>query len=563
MPPILSNSWADRLPVYDVLIVGSGYGGAITAARIAEAPVNPKPTVCILERGAEWNVGSFPDAPETLANALYEPTLKPRGLFEFDAYSDIAILKGSGLGGTSLVNANVAIRPDPAIFNSWPQALRDAAQIPQGQAGSLWNFYERAEQTLGVSPHPNGLALKKVQALKKRADQIPAPVEILPIAVNFTQQNQTVYQSPAGSIVKNKCIDCGDCVTGCNVGAKNTLYMNYLPRAKAAGAHIFTTTRVDSLSPDPGGGWQVSARHLRDNGQWENAPIRARRVILAAGSTGSTEILLRTQKNGLPVSPTLGTRFSGNGDFFTVAYNGNFISDVVGWGNHKMTDALAQAGVTPGPSIVAIVRYEAGRPADRRFVFEDFSIPRAYRNGAAAAFGLAPGTNTPSANWFAQLGRWFRDWGTPSATGALNSSMLYLIMGLDDSGGRIALDSLDNVKITWPNAGRLPIFTDMNREGLEHAKALGARFVENPLWRFTPTRTLVTAHPLGGCPIGTDGADGTVDHLGGVFSGAGNAVHPGLYVADGATMRTSLGVNPFLTISALAERIAASIISTL
>ena len=147
--------------------------------------------------------------------------------------------------------------------------------------------------------------------------------------------------------------------------------------------------------------------------------------------------------------------------------------------------------------------------------------------------------------------------------GALNSSMLYLCMAQDDSGGTLSLDALGNIHIDWPDAGVEPIFKRINQECLAHATALGSCFIENPLWKASPWQTLITAHPLGGCPMGEDGSDGTVDHLGRVFQGRGGEVHSGLYVADGSIVRTALGVNPFLTISALSERIVEHIISGL
>src|SRR5207249_2547354 len=156
-----------------------GYGGAITAARLANAPLNPKLKICVLERGQEWPIGSFPDTIEHVAEQAYKATLNPLGLYQMDVHTAIVVLRGSGLGGTSLVNANVAIRPEPDCFDTSPAAIRHAAQIPERNAGSLWNYYRRAESTLGVGPHPNGLQLLKNQALQKRATELGKEVEIL------------------------------------------------------------------------------------------------------------------------------------------------------------------------------------------------------------------------------------------------------------------------------------------------------------------------------------------------------------------------------------------------
>jgi len=560
MDTILANSRKDMRPGgYDVVVIGSGYGGAITAARLANAVISPKLSVCILERGQEWPVGQFPDSFGDLLGNAYNPVLNPLGLYEFDVFPDIAVIKGSGLGGTSLVNANVAIRPEPDVFAMWPSALKQAAQIGETKPGSLWNYYKRAEETLEVSSHPTGSSLKKFQALKKRASELGQPVETLPLAVNFKKEGVEVYKRDGKSIVKHKCIDCGDCVTGCNVGAKNTLYMNYLPLAKTGGAHIFTQMEVDFVEKRQDGQWIVHVTHRDDAISSDDTTINARLVVLAAGALGSPRILLRSRDEGLPTSASLGSRFSGNGDFFGLAYNSNQLTDILGWGNHR-NDPIAQV-VRAGPSIVGLVRYNEKAPPAQRFVLEDLSIPRAYRDAAAAAFRLLPGTVAGSPDPAQAQQRLDNDLLGADPKGALNSSMLYLCMAQDNSGGTLSLDELGNLQIDWPGAGAEAIFKSVNQECLAHATALGSSFIENPLWKASPWQTLITAHPLGGCPVGEDGSDGAVDHLGRVFRGTGVEVPSGLYVADGSIVRTALGVNPFLTISALSERIVDHIIS--
>jgi cholesterol oxidase len=558
---ILADKWENRRPQgYDVVVVGSGYGGAITAARLANAALNPKLSVCILERGQEWPVGQFPDSLGDVLGNTYNPVLNPLGLYEFDVFPDVAVIKGSGLGGTSLVNANVAIRPEPDTFVPWPTALNQAAQIGEGKPGSLWNYYKMAEQTLDVSPHPDATNLKKIEALNKRAAQLGQFVEHLPLAVNFQKENVEVYKKNGKRIVKHKCIDCGDCVMGCNVGAKNTLYMNYLPLAKIGGAHIFTQTEVDRLEKKPDGSWTVHVTHRDDLFSSDDATIAAKKVILAAGAMGSPKILLRSQQNGLAAGKALGTRFSGNGDFFGLAYNCNQITDTVGWGNHKNDDPIAQV-VRAGPSIVGLVRYHEKAPPSQRFVIEDLSFPRAYRDASAAVFPRLAGVPAGAQDAAQIQQRLDNDFFGASADGALNSTMLYLCMAKDNSGGTMYLDGFGELQIKWPGAGAEAIFQQINQECLAHATALGSTFIENPIWKVSPWKTLITAHPLGGCPMGEDGSDGAVDHLGRVFRGNGAELHAGLYVADGSIVRTALGVNPFLTISAIAERIADHIIT--
>ena len=180
----LSNRWEDRLPAgYDFVIIGSGYGGAITAARLANARwPDRKPSICILERGREWLPGQFPDNLRAGAGAL-RSALNPLGLYDFRIGADIGAWMGSGLGGTSLINANVAIEPDNEVFDNpqWPQAIRDARD-----SGALKSFFARVRSTLNAGRHPRGSDLSKVRALQLGVQGNPeADFDLCDIAVNF------------------------------------------------------------------------------------------------------------------------------------------------------------------------------------------------------------------------------------------------------------------------------------------------------------------------------------------------------------------------------------------
>jgi cholesterol oxidase len=361
--------------------------------------------ICLLERGQEWPIGSFPDTIEHVAEHTYNPILNPLGLYQVDVHTAISVLRDSGLGGTSLVHANVAIRPEPACFDTWPAAIRQAAQIPEGSAGSLSNYYHRAERTLGVGPHPNGLELLKIQALQKRATELGKKVELLNIAVNFDQEGP-VFTRDGKRVMRRQCINCGDCMTGCNVGAKNTVYMNYLPLAKLGGAQIFTQTAVRHVEKS-NQGWTVNVTRHKNRFEKENVTLVARNVVLAAGTLGSTEILLRSQAKGLSLAPGIGSRFSGNGDFFGTAYNSDQITNNVGWGNHPGDSFDRDGG--PGPSIAGLVRYKTDASFGQRFNIEDLTVPRAYRNFFVVAARTAPLSRTGTENLQAQQQRREKD----------------------------------------------------------------------------------------------------------------------------------------------------------
>ena len=369
---------------------------------------------------------------------------------------------------------------------------------------------------------------------------------------------------------QDACTDCGDCVTGCNVSAKNTLYMNYLPLAERGGAEIFTQTKVEWIEKKSNGSWRVhgrlqKSRHLHDH---EDFDLEAGNVIIAAGSINSTEILLRSHHlRGLSVSPALGTRFGGNGDFFGLSYNGDIPAQTLGFGTPPTLPPVANR---PGPSIVAMVRHNSGGPLLQRFAVEDLSFPSASVQAAQLAFPLVPREDTDAGDTAAEQARINKDtdlFGHDMYGGALNHTMLYLCMGFDDARGTFEFEKPffepdGRVQIRWDGAGQQEIFSRINQEMRRHTRAQGGSFVANPLWSLPNVRHLITAHPLGGCPMSDDFVTGATDQFGRVYRKDGS-VHDGLYVADGALLPSALSVNPFLTISAVAERIAEKIVLNL
>jgi cholesterol oxidase len=545
---MLQTPWKQRQSAYDIVIIGSGYGGSITAARLASAKLNRKLSICILERGKEWAPGTFPEEPTDVLGQV-RSDLNPLGLYELLNFPDISIIKGSGLGGTSLINANVAIIPDREVFEQfhWPTAIQYDELLP---------FYQEAATVLAANPHPRALELAKVKALDRRAQELGTSAQALNIVVNFTIDGKNPY-----GVDQKPCIDCGNCVTGCNVTAKNTLYMNYLPMAKNAGATILTQTKVEWLEKLAGGGWRIHGQHVEDG--HEPFTMDCGEVVLSAGSLNTTEILLRSEYHGLSVSPALGTKFNSNGDFFGLAYNGDYETDVLGYSfrDTRPPDDSPE----PGPNIVGLVRYNGGLPESQRIAVEDFSFPYASIDGAKRIFGALGGERTVTGNEDAQRDRLARDLDpfgkSHDPNGALNHTMLYLVMGQDDARGLILFEAPwtepdGRIRVSWSQAGQQQIFTRMNEELRRHAHALRANFISNPTWHFLNLGHLITAHPLGGCPMGDDHLQGAVDAFGRVFAADGT-VHKGLFVTDGSVVPSALGVNPFLTISALTERFAA------
>jgi len=540
---MLASRWADHKTAYDFVIVGSGYGGAITAARLATADLSSKPSICVLERGKEWLPGSFPARIDQAAAAQLSPT-NPLGLYETLNFRDISVIKASGLGGGSLINFNVALIPDAEVFelSGWPRTIR---------RDSLDPYYRRALQVLRAAPHPHAAQFPKFQALDRAARALGRRAEPVPITVNFDIDGENEH-----GMKQAPCNNCGDCFTGCNYGGKNTLYMNYLPMARRAGAEIYTQTRVERVEKVAGGGWRVHGR-VREGHREKRFTLDARNVVLAAGSLNSTEILLRSEAHGLKVSPRLGSGFSGNGDFFGIAYNSDHVVQAVGTGEGGDNGQFA-----PGPTMVAVVKVDGARPAIERFIVEDSAIPSAFIKTAQLAMAAFRGEDTDTGDEREERARVLYDLAGRDAYrgGALRNSMLLMATAMDDAKGSIVYDAPwwdkgGRIRVLWDDAGRQTTFARINSDLRRMARELGATFVENAFWSTFNLRRLATLHPLGGCPAGEDYMQGAADEFGRVFAGDGS-VHEGLFVADGALIPSSIGANPFMTISAMAERIA-------
>ncbi len=564
----LSNPRTELRDRYGIIVIGSGYGGSILAARLAAAGED----VCLLERGKEWIPGTFPDEPEE-AIAQWRSEQNPLGLYEYCITDALDIFMGCGLGGTSLINANVLLKPDPDVFDHprWPEEIRAARDN-----GTLDAYYARAFSMLQGAVYPDHWpSLRKVEAHQKSAQGRPGRFSKLDLAVNFTYDNAPNHVG----VYQRQCILCGDCITGCNVRAKNTLYMNYLPFAKSHGAFICTGMEVHYISKVPDGGYFVhcishtesdnlesgsrgpgSGLRAQNSGLKNSKVLHANVVILAAGTLGSNKILLQSRARGLALSDRLGHAFSANANTLGIGYNTDHRTDVLGFGNIR--DQRSKIRV--GPLIVSVIDYRRkDLPLPDRFIIEEGNFPRAFVDplrfsmpkvsvlaGYDTDFGLL--------DELAEARRMLRDLASYDVDGALNHSMVYLGIGHDGADGVITLDAKGHIRIHWDALPSKPIFEKINNEMQQLVKALGGTYIRNLRSTEFFGNNMVTVHPLGGCAMGPNAEIGVVDHRGRVFdpSQGPTAVHQGLFVVDGSIMSTSLGENPMFTISALAERIA-------
>jgi cholesterol oxidase len=516
-------------PDFDVLIVGSGYGGAVCAARLA-AERRPGVRIGLLERGREWVPGTFP-AHLTSFNPLArrpswmgeQLSRNPLGLYGFYDRGDVEVVVGSGLGGTSLINCAVVIEAEEAVFAQpeWPISFREKKELRR--------FYQRARRMLAGRTTPEDRVppklrahLSSASALRARG-QWNAPAYPVELAVTFDARENGQGMRQQG------CVQCGDCVTGCNVGAKNSLDMNYLPLAWAHGVEMFTQVEVEHVEIVDGT-HRVHYLHRPDGGRGEERGwVTARVLILAAGTLGTTEILLRSRRrHRLALSDWLGRGFSANGNYLGFA-DYQYAEPAVITNTAGVGIANGAPAELVGAAIQGAIDFRLpGRPMHRRVMFEDLAHPSAHAPGVALLM-LAD----------------------------LNRGITLLGCGHDSASGELRLDD-DGIAVRWPDYDRQPSHAEMMTLMREYASAQGGRF--RP---FTPARNY-TAHPLGGCRMGATAAAGVVDDRGRVYDaspgvGAGT-VHPGLYVVDGSILPTALGNNPLLTITALAERAAEMIV---
>jgi len=585
----------------DVLIVGSGYGGAIAAMRLADKETYPDRLVYVFERGKEYTAGDFPeslgDLPghvQFLAPGRTFPTGYADALFDFRIGDPISVLVGNGLGGTSLINANVALEPDEFSNPAWPAELHN-------KKGGLQQDFDAVKKLLGVNT--DNPFIQKLGALSKLADSLKVPCHKAPIAV--TSNNQTTPVGPVRNSVgieQNPCVGCANCVTGCNVGSKNTLPMNALPLAKSRGAKLYTGATVLSVEPadDPDGsrGWLVRFRRTATSKTVMDGDVftlHARIVILAAGTLGSTEILLRSQARDpdkVKFSNHLGSRFSTNGDVLAFGYAQKQEVNAVAHADFAdKAELRSKRGIGPTITGMFTVKTDSGP-----VTIEDGAIPSAL----AHLFGEVITTaSLPQRFVKDDAPAWFRNTNNrdkdPLAVhpDALRHSQVLLGMGDDEAPWELKLPlpgftttrdyDRATVRVQKQDVPKESVFHDIDqvlKQAEQNHGFDGGDYLPNPLWKLMPDEMaqaskvpapggqLVSVHPLGGCPMGDDVESGVVNHYGQVFFKPDtqkkdpqpkDRIYNGLYVMDGAIIPCGLGVNPFLTIAALAYRNAGEV----
>jgi len=557
---------------FDAIVVGSGFGGSVTACRLAEAGQ----TVLVLERGQPYPPGSFARTPHGMRTNFWSPEDGLFGLFDICSFSGLDVITASGLGGGSLIYANVMLRKDEHTFvredvldggyEDWPLTRAD-----------LEPHYDRVEARQRPEPYPIGhqpyAATRKTLAMLEAANALGLPCHLPKIAVRFAADGED--PAPGRPISEPRpnlhhaprltCQLCGECDVGCNIGAKNTLDFTYLSDAQHAGAVLRTCCEARLLEPRPGGDWALTyVQHLGARGGHREdlldperrspRTVVSSRVILAAGAVGSPRLLLANRATLPGLSPQLGRRVSANGDAIGWIRDASRVGDD-GARQPRYLDP------SRGPVITASIDVPADRsPSGREFHIQDAGAP-------AFSEWMWQGLEVPGNVWRmrrrlvrrmvahlrgrrrTRLGGLVS--GLLGTTGTSAAMMPVLAMGRDIPDGRYRLAG-DELELDWSSEPSDAYYRGVHEGFHRVAKAIGGRASDDPLERLNKN---VTVHPVGGCPMGEDARRGVVDPWGQVYG------KPGLYVADGSALPGPVGPNPSFTIAAFADRVADGILA--
>jgi len=581
---------------YDAVIIGSGFGGSVMAYRLAEAGLR----VCLLERGKAYAPTTFPRNPYDLGKNFWDPSSGLYGLFDIWSFKRSGALVSSGLGGGSLIYANIHLRKDPRWFKEdRPDGGYDLWPITYEQ---LEPHYERVEKMMNVQKYPlnhapynqtlKTLAMQEADRNMQLGDNSTHKWMPLNLAVSFKTKHvcNPDEDDPANPPIlgaeipeplpnyhavttnreqpRSTCRLCGECDIGCNYGSKNTLDYTYITAAihQKPPAKVETLCEVKRVTPLSDNKYAVEfVRHHPETidpstGKCSPPPrftIHCKRLIVSAGTFGSPYLLMKN----LDAFPglnrdLLGTRFSVNGDLLS------FIINSKERRNGKMVPRRLDPSF--GPVITGAIRVgdtlDGDGPQGRGFFIEDAGIPYLF-SWITELRGL-PGTVVRGLKFLKMRLKYRTGLNNDANLSAEISNLLgpakttmssfpVIAMGRDFANGRLFLKG-DLLDCDWTQKKSHEYFDRVRHVGKAMAQSLNAKFVDTPSYKYL--HQVLTAHPLGGCPMGFTRNDGVVNSYGEVFG------FPGLYVVDGSIMPGPVGPNPSLTIAAISDRAADHII---
>ena len=524
---------------YDFVVIGSGFGGSVSALRLTEKGYR----VLVLERGKRYLDHDFAKTNWTVWKFLWAPKLRCFGLLQITPFRDVFVLHGSGVGGGSLGYANVLMQPDDKIFSApaWKH-LADWKAV-------LLPYYETARRMLGVAPNPRLWAADAVMREISAELGTEATFQPTEVGVFFGRPEQEGEEFPdpyfgGEGPARNACTHCGACMVGCRYNAKNTLVKNYLYLAEKRGAEVRAECEVIDVRPltpeesENGEGARYEVIYRRSTAWLPNPKQRiwARNVIFSAGTLGTLRLLFhcRDHSRSLPnISPHLGNMVRSNSESLLGAVS-----------REKKTDyskGLAITSIFLADEVTAIepVRYPAGSSLMRLLGAPLFEVRGSFLRRLLLASWMV--IRHPL--------DFLRSYVLP---GWAQQSTILLIMQTEDNRLRMRLGRhfytlFRRGLISQPDEEEnIPNVIDIgHRVTQRFAQKVNAVPVGSVFegWLNVP----LTAHILGGCPFGRDAQEGVVDLTCQIHN------YPGLFVVDGSIVPANPGVNPSLTITALAE----------
>ncbi|MET9219297.1 GMC family oxidoreductase [Streptomyces sp. NPDC003300] len=529
---------------YDVVVIGSGFGGSVSALRLTEKGYR----VGVLEAGRRFARDELPKNSWDVRNYLWAPALGLYGIQRIHVLGNVLVLAGAGVGGGSLNYANTLYVPPKAFFED-----RQWGAITDWQQ-ELAPYYDQAQRMLGVRTNPT--LTPSDEHLKAAAERMGVgdSFHLAPVGVFFGDGQDAGGASkaaPGGEVsdpyfggtgpARRACTECGECMTGCRHGAKNTLTENYLHLAERAGAVIHPMTTVTDLTEDPEGGYRVTAVPTDQRKKGERAVLRARQVVVAAGTYG-TQTLLHAMRDGgrLPgISAKLGELTRTNSEALVGAQTSTR--------RYRKRHPDRALDFTKGVAITSSVH-----PNDHTHI-----EPVRYGKGSNAMGNLS----IMAAPYGGKVPRWAEfavNYLRHPAVGLRSLSNFHwserTIIGL-------VMQTSDNSLTTYRKTKGLGkgLLTARQGHGAPNPThipegARAAELIAEEINGFAgsnvgeATERPMTAHFLGGCPIGEDADHGVIDPYHRLYG------HPGIHVVDGSAVSANLGVNPSLTITAQAER---------
>ncbi|WP_435226067.1 GMC oxidoreductase [Streptomyces sp. Tue6028] len=529
---------------YDVIVVGSGFGGSVTALRLTEKGYR----VGVLEAGRRFTRDSLPKNSWDIKNYLWAPKLGMYGIQRIHLLGNVMVLAGAGVGGGSLNYANTLYVPPKPFFED-PQ-WKDITDWE----GELKPYYDQARRMLGVRLNPTMTPSDVHLKAAAEAMGVGDTFHMAPVGVFFGdgqdadggakagpgQEIADPYFGGAGPSRK-ACTECGECMTGCRHGAKNTLNENYLHLAEKAGAVVHPMTTVVSVTDDSRGGYAVQTLPTDRKRKGEGRTFTAKRVVLAAGTYGTQTLLHRMKAGGqLPyLSQKLGELTRTNSEALVGAQTDNR--------RYRKATGEQRVDFTRGVAITSSIHPDENTHIE----------PVRYGKGSNSMGGLSI-LQVPYAEGSSRVLGWLANAARHPVLVARSLSNRRwserTIIGL-------VMQSLDNSLTTYlkPKGAGKGLLTARQGHGAPNPKQIkaaseSASAIAAEINGFAGSNvgelmgTPLTAHFLGGCPIGADAEAGVIDPYHRLYG------HPGISVVDGAAVSANLGVNPSLTITAQAER---------